>query len=91
MSANGKLFESSIMYAGKAIRAFLSEARFKAPLSGRLQALTTNITLDCKGFPGENALAYYEHLKFLAVKFFVILGSGPNVIKLFYLENYECS
>jgi hypothetical protein len=31
-------------------------------------ALITNITLDRKGLPGANTLAYYEHLKIMAVK-----------------------
>ncbi len=33
-----------------------------APVYGRLLALPTNISLGWKGWPGNNALAYYEKL-----------------------------
>jgi hypothetical protein len=51
------------MSAGLA-EAYLSEAPFMCSLqviySGRLLALTTNLRLGWKGFPGANALARYE-------------------------------
>ncbi len=50
---------------------------------GRLLALIANIILGWKGLPGTNALAYYEKAQLTAVKSFITLAPGPNVIKLF--------
>jgi hypothetical protein len=54
-----------------------------APLYGRLLALLTNIRLSWKGLAGTNALAYYEKSSLKAVKSFITLATGVNVIKLF--------
>jgi hypothetical protein len=46
-------------------------------------AILENIRLGWKSLPGTNALAYYEHLKITAVKSFITLAPGVNVIKRF--------
>jgi hypothetical protein len=52
----GKPFQPSLVFAGKA-RAYPSEAPFRC----KLLASPTNITLDWKGLPGTNTLAYNEN------------------------------
>jgi hypothetical protein len=52
-----------------------------APLYGRPLALTTNIRLGWKGFPGTNILAYYENPLITSVKSFIRFAPGPIVIK----------
>ncbi len=54
-----------------------------APLSDRLLAVSTNNRLGWKGLPGANALAHYENSQLMAVKSFITLDPGVNVIKLF--------
>ena len=61
------------------------------PLKGRLPALPTNIKLGCKGLPGTNTLAYYENPFITAVKIFIRLDPGVNVIKLFTVVIYGFS
>jgi hypothetical protein len=51
-----------------------------ASLQGRLLALFTNITL---GQPRTNTLAYQENLYTTAIKSFIKLSPGLNVIKHF--------
>jgi hypothetical protein len=48
----------------------------------------TNISLDWKGLPVTNTLAYYELIS-TDVKKFTALDPGPNVIKLFTVVSYE--
>ncbi len=53
------------------------------PLLGRLLASPTNIRLGWKGLPGTYALAYYKNLYLTAVKSFIALAHGTNIINLF--------
>ncbi len=55
-----KPFPRSLMFVGKA-RTYLIEEPFWCS-KGRLHALATNNDLGCRGLPGTNTLAYYEHL-----------------------------
>jgi hypothetical protein len=57
MCVPGKLFMSSLIFAGNAV-AYPSSA---PPLLVRLLALLTNITSGWIGLPGTNNLAYYEN------------------------------
>jgi hypothetical protein len=62
-----------------------------APLYGRLLALLANIRLSWKGLAGTNAQAYYEKSQLTAVKSFITLATGVNVIKLTMRPNkLEC-
>jgi hypothetical protein len=49
-----------------------------------LQALPTKIRLSWDALPGTNALACYEHAQLTAVKSFITLALGVNVMKTFY-------
>jgi hypothetical protein len=55
-----------------------------APLKGRLLALPTNIRQGWKGLLGIYALAYYEKSSLTAVKSFITLATGLNLIKLVF-------
>jgi hypothetical protein len=44
------------------------------PHKGRLLSLPANITLDWKGRPGTNTVAYYEHSYITDAKSFIILA-----------------
>ncbi len=57
-----------------------------APFKGWLLAIPTNIRPGWKGLPLRNALAYYEKSQLVAVKSFITLAPGVNVIKLFHLS-----
>ncbi len=86
MFAPGKPFQPSLMFVGKA-GAYPSEKHLSdAPRKGRLLAFPTNITLGWKGLPGINALAYYEKSSLTAVKSFITLATGLNLMKLFFLR-----
>jgi hypothetical protein len=50
-----------------------------APLKSRPLALPTNIRIDWQYLAKTNTLAYYVHYG----QFFITLGPGANVIKLF--------
>jgi hypothetical protein len=59
-----------------------------APIQGRLLASPPNIILGCKGFPGTNALAYYENPYITTVKSFIVQAPGVRVIKfIFFITN----
>ncbi len=62
-----------------------------APLKGRFLALPANIRLGWKGLPGTNVLAYNKKLYLTAVKSFITLVLGANVIKLFTVISYNFS
>ncbi len=47
--------------------------------------LPTNIILGCKGFTGTNTLAYNQHSYCMAMKSFITLGPGVNVLNFFFV------
>jgi len=47
--------------------------------------------LGWSGLQETNTLTYYKNSQITAVKRFITLGSGPNIIKLFTAVIYECS
>ena len=85
MLVPGKPIQSSLMFAGKA-KACLSGATHRQAL-----AFPSDIRLGWKGLPGTNSLAYYERSYLTAVKSFITLRPGPNVIKLFMSVIYGFS
>jgi hypothetical protein len=68
---HGKPFQPSLMLG--------------AALCYRLLALPTNIRLGWKGQLVTKTVTYYVHSSIQAVKSFITLGPGANVIKLFCL------
>ncbi len=68
-----------------------STVRSGPPLLGKLLALPTNIILGWKSLPGTNTLAQYENSYITAVKSFITLSPGANVIKKFWpkFTNYR--
>ncbi len=60
-----------------------------APLSDRLLAVSTNNRLGWKCLQGANALAHYENSQLMAVKSFITLAQGVNVMKLCFGVIYE--
>jgi hypothetical protein len=60
-----------------------------ALLYGRLGALPIDNRLGWKGLPGTNTLAYYENSKIMAVKSFITLAPGVNVIRALNFITYE--
>jgi hypothetical protein len=70
------------MCVGKARSLTYSLAPEKMFDSGRLRPFP-NIRLGPKDFLGTHPLAHYENLQIMAVKSFITLVPGVNVIKLF--------
>jgi hypothetical protein len=55
-------FQKFVIYGCKKFYKICLRLLSGAPVYGRLLALPTNISLGWKGWPGNNALAYYEKL-----------------------------
>jgi hypothetical protein len=70
------------MFAGKAGAYPSGAPKITSPLV-RLLALHTKIRLGCKGLPGTNTLAYYEHLSITDVKSFITLAPVAKIINIF--------
>ncbi len=65
--------------------------RSGARLLCRFLALPTSIRLRWKGLPGTKTQALLRNSSIMAVKSFITLGPGVDVIKLFMTEIYEFS
>ncbi len=57
----GKLFQPSLMFAGKA-EDYPSEAPFWCSTLGYAPALLTNIRLGWNALPGANVIAYFKNM-----------------------------
>ncbi len=73
MFVPGKPLQPSLIFVCKD----RSQPKSGAP---EVPTLPLNIRLGWKGISGTNTLAYYEHSQIAAVKSFMTLGPGVNVI-----------
>ncbi len=64
------------------LEAYLGEYS-KGSSIGSVLALPTNIRQSWKGLTGTNTMAYYKCSEITAVKSFIVMTPGVNVIKLF--------
>ncbi len=78
-----RLFQPSLMVVGKD-NSLPYREHLKGALLGSAPAFLANIRQVWKGLPWTNTLVYYEHLYITTVKFFITLGPGVKVAKLFY-------